>query len=221
MPKVIDSQALGLVDKALGVAGRGAQITEFEDGQLDQVLDVGPLVRRGRTPANTGGIFRMVMENVHAAGGDLTSIFVPYSLGAIGAIAPYPNPVPDDLEVWVLYCFAMRTAGAGTPDPVGMTIDGIQQGYGRDDSAVAVVSNEELCLVRMGTPQTLNGVLYQTNAGFPLQQINLRIPRFGTLGGPGSRCNMRFHSTASAACTVQMHVIIGLFPLALGQDVVA
>jgi len=42
--------------------------------------------------------------------------------------------------------------------------------------------------------------------------VNIRIPRGATLA---------FHSTSAAAAEFQMAFLLGLFPAALGQDVVA
>ena len=71
--KRIDSDALGILTKALGLTGAGSQLTELADGVVDQALDVVPIVRRGRVIGASEGLFTAIMRNVHTDAETLTT----------------------------------------------------------------------------------------------------------------------------------------------------
>ena len=111
--KKLDSDALGTLNKSLGLSGAGSPITELADGIVDQALDVGPSVRRGRTQAATEGIYIAELVNVHAAADSRTATLVPF-LPTTTAIAPYPSPMDTRFDVWLLAASVIRSAGAST-----------------------------------------------------------------------------------------------------------
>jgi len=212
MSKKVDSQALGLVNRALGLTGAGSGITEFMDGILDQNFDVGPIVRRGQTLAGTDGVFMAVADNVHAGAGDLTTVIAPFAFGT-GVIAPFPDPLPNHLDLWLLGATLQQVGGTGTVEAVvRLNFPGSLQGFGIDDSGVAVVVASSITVAFWDTIQAGPGQSFGLqNVQFPFARINLRLPRATTIS---------LSSTASALITFRFHMLLGLFPVALGQDVV-
>lgn len=208
--KRVDSDALGIISRSLGLTGTGAATTEFYDGALDQVLEVGPLVRRGRTAARTQGLFTGLMENVHAAANTQITRVTPYVLG-VGAVAPYPDPVPAQFDVWLLGAIMRQMSGTGTVSAL-LSIQYSVQGWGEDQAGAAVVRTIEMPLAFWDTLIT-EGLVFGIHAGIsgPWTSIGLRLPRVaGT--------ELQFRSTSSALSTYNCQVLLGLFPVALGQD---
>ena len=219
MAKVIDSQALEPVNKALGLAGSGDSQTELTDGIVDQVLDVRSIVRRGRTVAGTEGVFRCVLQTTHA-GSDQQAIGLnPYNPNATSApnvvVAPYPDPVPDSFEIWLLGASVVRLSGGGTLT-AGLRLNNIQQGWGIDELGDAVVSSENVIVAFWNAIQaTTTQTFATTQVREPWKRLAMRIPRHGaTPSGP----LINFFSFVTAAAVIQCVMLIGVFPVALGQD---
>ena len=112
----IDTDALRLVSSSLGIGNpSGATAaTDFDDDLLQQVLNVGGLISRGRTPFPSSGIFGANIANVHGAANELSTDFNPYRISASGLTAqsPWPDPVPDDMDVWLLGASGFTTVAA-------------------------------------------------------------------------------------------------------------
>jgi len=208
--KKVDSQALGVINEALGLTGSGAPITEFLDGQLDQVFDVNASVRRGRTFAGTTGLFQGLMRNIHTDAETLLSQVVPYDL-AVGAVAPFPVPIPRTFDLWLLSVAVRQASGGGTLGAV-LSIDYPDDAlaFGVDDSAAAVVSSlaSGLChwdaIVAQGGNFGGNSLTLEQRY-YP----NMRLRRGVTLN---------FSSTSSLTATFDCLMLLGMFPVALGQD---
>lgn len=214
----VDSDALGVLTKALGLTGPGAPVTEIPDGVLDQVLDVGPIIRRGRTQAATGGIYEALLENRHAVANDQTSTFAPYAGSTAAGIVfpPWPNPMPPQFDIWLLYACLRNIEDAGTfngaclsvtfPDPfLAWAID-------QGGAAPANPAREIVCAA-WDTLET-NVIQYGTLAGEagPLTRIGMRLPR-------GTLTLIKFHSSTNGARRLQCLLVLGVFPVSMGQDV--
>jgi len=220
MGKIIRSDYLSPLDKSLGLAGAGDSQTELADGEVVQTLDVGSIVRRGGTFAGTEGIFRMVLRTVHTGDSVESTSFQPYTPGATGVIAPYPAVVPDGFDFWLLAAFLSRVSVGGTMTRSSLRITNIQQGFGLDDSAAAVVSTETLTVAFWDS--LLGGTLansFGTNNldDLGMQKIGLRIPRKGAIASPF----IVFSCDSADAVTIDCMMLCQLLPSALGQDAVA
>ncbi len=210
MAKIVDSDALGIVNRALGLTGAGAALTEFLDGQLAQTLDVAALIRRGRTLAGTSGMFQFVLTNVHTGATTLTTTLRPYNQ-ATNVTAPFPAPVPRHFDLWYFGAQAIRLSGTGTV--VGeLVLGNIQLGIGENDSGVAVGAGG----IIMATWDSLSGAISGSNAlllsgiGAPFQGMRIRHPRSAT--------DLQWTTVSSATSSYRCQVIVGLFPAGLGQD---
>ncbi len=213
-PKRVDSDALGILNQALGLTGAGSPITELQDGVVDQGLDVAPIVRRSRTQAATDGIYTAVLRNEHGASGALSSSIRPYDVENAAEVAPYPRQMPRQFDIWILDATCRRTAGSGT------LVGGLfirypisQQGWGIDDgdSAVALLSI---------VPVAIWNIVFSTGGTLPctstshllgLQGNGIRLPRQRQLA-------LVFETDAAALATFVCDVTLGVFPVSLGQD---
>lgn len=209
--KAVDSDALGTVNLALGLSGQGAPLTEFMDGQVNQVLDVASMVRRGRTPAGLSGWYIGILQNVHSGAGTLSTSATPYAQ-TVGTRATWPNPLPAQFDAWLMGASVRRQSGSGTlTAALFLDVDDSQVGFGVDDSGVAVTIHNSQGLVFWDSQLTENVTMGLKEDGQPYQRIGLRLPRGATL---------TFTSTASALSTWKAQLILGLFPVGLGQDIV-
>ena len=216
MTQQIESQALAAIRKSLGLGGGGEQQQFLNDGSVEQVLSIGDIVRRSRTLANTAGIHFGVLENVHGAANSKTSDVNPYNAGD-SAVAPFPSTVSDSLEVWVMHSTVVRTSGAGelTFGMLTLGLPGSNQAFGEDANGnpVTIAAGAELPIAAWDGI-SVSGTAIGFNTGhLPGAGRAFRIPR-----GLGALPVLTFLSTSSASATFQCRMLIGLFPIAFGQD---
>jgi len=211
--KTVDSQALGIVNRALGLTGVGAPLTEFLDGQLDQVLDVGSLVRRGRTLAGSGGMFFGLLRNIHAAANSQVSEIQPYFPNG-AEIDPYPNRVPLGFDVWVLAATVEQLSGTGTfTGALFMDPAANSQGWGIDQAGAAVTGDRPMPLAFWDSVVAQDRTIALQEDGSPWVRIGMRLMR-----NAQSNTGLRFSSTSSALATFDCYILLGFFPIGLGQD---
>lgn len=207
--KQLDSDALGTVNRALGISGRGAQITELLDGQVDQTIGVNDHVRRGRTQTDTKGLWWGTIEHVHGAANSLETAV---TLGTITlTVPPWPTPVPEaDFDIWLIGAGLTRPSGTGTIDAALYLEPYTSQAWGTDDSDVEV---NNIAIIPLAHWDTLNTEFYtfglNAASGRVFFPINLRCKGDWAI---------RFASTSSDVITFRMAVLLGLFPVGLGQD---
>jgi len=208
----LDSGALLLVRRALGLAGPGSSETVLDDGNLSQVLDVNPIVRRSRTLAGTQGIFMAVMENDHGAGAtSLSSTVDPYAPGGLNN-APYPHPVPLPFDVWILGLAAITAGGTVTNADearFAYRTTAAMQGFSVDDGGLAV----SIAAKSFG----LGFVWDDWTNGRGMNSLTRQMSWEGALRVRRG-VSFLFTSNATNAVTIQCLVLVGLFPVALGQD---
>ncbi len=213
MTKLIDSDALGELNRSLGLTGRGSQITELMDGVVDQVVDINPAARRGRTLGPTSGIFTPTMRNVHTDAETLSTTVDPYSVGTTGAVAPYPPIMPVQFDIWLIGASVRVASGSGTLLATLSIIQGTtQQGFGLTDSGAQVLVSQAIRLAfwnATATVVTSFGVL-NTNNG-PHWRGPIRLNRNGG--------TIVFSSVSSLTATFDCQLILGVFPAGLGQDI--
>jgi len=212
----VDSDALLLVRSVLGQSGTAAPGTVLDDGRLDQVLDVNEIVRRSRTLAGTTGMFHGILEATHAAAGDLTTTIDPYN--PLAPIAPWPAPVPDGFDVWLIGGCTVRTGGTAANwvgGALSIATPAVHTAFSQDQAgaASANAANEQDYTFGIwdSLDLTLSSDIGITADGEPYIDARMRLRR-------GSR--IRFRSTAvNGAVTMICVVVVGLFPASLGQDI--
>jgi len=215
MVKRIDSDALGILTKALGLSGSGSPMTELADGVVDQALSVNEIVRRSRTLAGASGIYAASMSNVHTDAETITTSVNVYNVAA-GATSIWPVPVPEQFDAWLLGASMRRVSGTGTiTSLLAIQFPAASLGWGVDDSGVAITAVDPMGLVSWNgliTTATIDG--NRQGSGGPYIHLGIRIPR-GTGASTGT---LRFSSVSSATSTWKCNLILGLFPVSLGQD---
>jgi len=214
----ITSQSLGLVNKALGLAGTsGPGDTELMDGTVEQVLDVGPIVRRSRTPAGTGGIFRVTLRNLHSGATTVSNSWQPYESALTGLVAPYQSPMPDTFDVWLLGASLSIASGVGNISNSVLLLTNVQLGFAADSAAAAITPTTTFTLafwnfiIETGTQSF--GV---TQSAAPYKPFSMRIPRKGAIASPF----LVFESVSAGDVEADIMLLMGVFPVALGQDVI-
>ena len=216
MVKRIDSDALGVLNRSLGLSGSGSQITELEDGIVDQTLSVNEIARRGRTLADVQGLYFPTLRNEHVDAETISNSIDPYSPGTVLAVAPYPADVPAQFDLWLLGASIRNAAGTASGFSIGtlsLQVGTRSQGWGRVDDGTLVLVGQPIRLVvwnAMASDGTSFGIR-ATNRG-PHGRFGLRLPR----GGGGTTLLFRTISTVTNSVDCQM--IMGMFPAALGQD---
>lgn len=217
----IDTDALRAVLPSLGIGnpGTATRPATFDDENVQQVLDVSGLIRRGRAPVGTVGIFAFQIQLEHAGGGVDNQAFQlnPYTLAQTGGGTTgglWPNPVPDNMDVWVMSVGGRLTAGASADfdsavfdmqlEPqlnafvsnVAITAQAIPT-VAAWDSIAAVVSGNRLARVGTGEIDA---------------RIGIRVPRDAAL-------RWRSRAGTTGAVNILFTTLVGLFPAGLGQDI--
>jgi len=205
--------ALGLVDRALGLAGTGSQITELEDGLVSQVLDVSRLVARARSPI-TEGLKVAIFQNVHAGAGQVETAVDPYfSTSTPGSAPNWPVPVPIGFDVWIL-------AVSGDTSSVGNFTESIFAVLGDHAGDGAWTQNQaggaaSSSVIRFGVAHfdsalsIAGDAFVMTEQGDTIVYPQLRVPRGMTLS---------YTSESTGATTSNLFMLAGLFPVGLNTD---
>jgi len=209
----IDSQALEGLRRILGLGGSGAGaaagVTEFDDGQLQQVLDTVPVIRRGRTFAGSEGIFNASLTNNHVAVGVLASTVDPYDVDT-AVTGGYPSPVPAGFDLYLLRAFVTLSVAGRFSDGALRVV------YPFDDQAFGDAVDMDLPFGIWNAEVTLSG------ASIILGGSSLMGTTHVVQGRPlrlGRRQTLEFLSSASDALGVTCRFLMGLFPSSLGQDI--
>lgn len=216
--KELDSVALQLVNKALGLAGGGAQTTELEDGLVQQVLEVSHLIGRGRAPI-TDAIKWCVLETVHGAADDQVAAVDPYFTNSTPGSSPnWPVPVPAGFDVWFFGATGRALSGNLDDGYLGMVGDMSGEkgdmGFSQNQAGGAATNAAiRYPLQAWNNTTGLAGITFlrvladsSATAG---AYRPVRIPR-------GSTIELRLLSQGAAV--LQAYILMGIFPVGLGQD---
>lgn len=210
--KKIDSEALVLVNRILGLAGGGfQQSTELDDANLSLVFEIAEATRRARALGVTEGWFVGYMDNVHVGAGTLASTQFPYE--PVGPVNAYPGIVRPGFDVWITSVSLHRVSGSGDMDGAILEMDPTarHQGWGVNNSAAAVVADTPLEIARWsGLDSATTTIIGITGDGNAMVRTLIRVNR---------GVQLRFISDATAAATFRCALSLALFPEALGQDV--
>ena len=222
MTQEVQSSALELVNQQLGLKGRGAQNTQFEDAFVAQMFSVNSAVRRSRAIGQGGGWFYGQFEHLHVAAGAITSVWNPYATGENGAIDPFPATLPPGFDIWIdsIAHWPLVGSGAGTINSdshVSMIASTSNQGVGLDNSGAAVERNGDIPLAIWDIQLALANLVRAfvnstTNAS--RQPVKMRWPR-----GGASPSLLSFESDMDNSVTVLWDVIYCVVPIGMGQNI--
>lgn len=201
----LDSGALDLLNQILQLGRGGEQTTSLDDGNVSQVLDILPIVRRSLTFAGSSGLFYFTWENVHSAGTTESTSVNPYAVTA--GVNGFPTLVPPGFDIWLLYCTIRRSAGGGFLNTglVEMSWPSTMRGKGDTTPATTLMAVGRWTVLESTSGQSY-GV---TDQGETLLRPLVRIRR-------GVSLILRTSSTAAA--TFQMAGAVVALPAGLGQD---
>jgi len=176
------------------------------------------IARRSLASQPTGGWFVGILENNHVSDDAIISTVNVYRTGD-DTVPPWPTPVPNEFDVWWLGVCAQHASGSGglSEALVGFNPAAFTQGWGRDQAGAIVVNAPRMHFARFdaiagGATGSADPPLL-TEAGETYVSVNMRLPR-GT--------NLSFQTLSTGAATVEFKAmfVMGLFPSAMGQDVV-
>jgi len=211
----IDSDALSQVTRQLGVSGIGEGVAILDDQELRQVLDVGPAVRRGRADVANGGWFWGVLHNVHLGASALSSFINPYEADGF-ELTSYPANVDvSRFDIWIIGATLRVFSGASSITNASFFMGAPLRSlaFGKDDMAAAVTPvGGGFIMASWGNSVFADTTLtwIARREGQQFVPLNIRMPR-------GS--NLIFDSTSPGVTTYELAIIMGLFPIGLGQDV--
>jgi len=213
---LIKGNPLRLVQKLFGLGSNQlAGRTNLDDGDVTQVLSINDITRRAEV-----AWFQGVLENVHSGADDERSTLDPYNPGA-NAVAPYPAFVDETLDVWLLGVSLLQNSGTAalTGAQLTMNVPTFSLGWGVDDAGDPVTASPGFPLAifdsqdsSVAAPAGNNLVCLTAGGELPFLPVRVRLPRGGAF--------LVFDSTSSGAAEFRMLMLLGLFPVALGQDVV-
>lgn len=213
----VDSQALALVQRALGLTGPAEGEAQFEDRILQQTFDVTPVVRRSRTLAQGEGYFTAVLQNNHTGvASTITSSITPYALTS-GALDFYPDPVPREFDLWLLAFSAFTQSGSGNfaSGDLNVTMAAPNVPRALDESAGVVTPQINLAI--FPAEQSAVGGNFLAIGGDvsggarSYAQPNIRLPRNCTIA-------FRTLNVGLTSPVYNLTMLWGLFPSMLGQD---
>ena len=212
MSKQIESDALILINKQLGIAGPLQVPTFLDDANLTLIMEVTDAVRRSRALGVVQGWNIGVMQNVHAGAGSLVTVvdaYAPGTAAVAGGAGGFPPIVPSGYDVWLIGGMVTRNSGAGGLNSGGFSLDPatVNQAWGIDDMGAAVTASRSP--LQIWTSIDVFGAGLDA-AGRGYVDWRLRIAR-GT--------EFRWQSDAAAAATFQLILILGVFPEGMGQDI--
>jgi hypothetical protein len=214
----IDTDALSAVAPALGVGapGTATEDVDFDDGVLQQVLEVAPLVRRGRTIGLSTGIWTGAFVHVHAAGGAsvIGQTIDPYdpNLAQVTLSNGWPNPVPAAFDVWLMAVTCETGASGANFTSALFQISYEAAAMAMRRSAGGTINVEEVIAAWDAFQQIgaeFVGQMIDPPPNVP--QLPRRIRRGDSLVGVSSVANNM---------TVTLGFVLGLFPAGLGQDAI-
>lgn len=220
MSREVNSSALGLINRALGIAGAGSPKTELIDRDINQILDVGRFVRRSTIEWDRGyAVLRIEHE---AASLELGITADPYSTqhAVAGDFSnpPYPHPVPTGSDFW-LFGASVRldTMNVLTNAALSLVVPSptnpqVFWGLENEDATEIVnLAGSTLVLANWTADVDVAGIFNAQEAlgGRCYIPINRRIRRGVTIS---------YRSEVTAACITTCVMDVGLFPVGLGQD---
>jgi len=199
----------------------GGEGVEYDEGHASQTIPLYPDIRRrSNTLVGVDGWIYGILENVHAVADVEDSAVNPYAVGATGLVNGYPASIPEGYDIWLMAVHALRTSASGGLTAGIVTVGpGIAtQGWGLTDAGAAT---QAAMRIRLGASTALFTAMTGNSQqpfiwgdGSTVLYPRIRLPR----GGQG---DVNFQTESDAAATYQAIFVMGIFPTALGQDVLS
>lgn len=218
MSKEIDSEALVLLRKGLGIGGIGSPTTLLEEEFVSQTVDVAQFARQGLPPGN--GLFYYRMEVTTSVANPSLNLAVDVYNPTDGTLdfnlPPYPLRVPSTLDVWLIHAsMAMTLPGVFVDASLSLVTEVSKMGIGihNNDTTVATITQAAmtvpLCVWNRET--AVNGFeIAGIEGGATLQHLGIRVAR-------GSDLQVRVD--AGGINGFNWNILAALMPRSMGQDV--
>jgi len=217
MGKEIDSEALVLLRKGLGIGGVASPSTILEEDSVVQTVDVGQFARQGLPPGD--GLFYYFLRVITSVANPTLEIAVDVynpdaTLAGITG-APYPGRVSSQFDIHLIHVTmhmsntTINACNVSLQIPLDHTAISISNNDTTDAPGPFVAQNVFIAafdsVIAVGTQEMGN----LGDSGI-LQKINMRVPRGAILG---VTCD------AGGINTFNFFFLAALMPRAMGQDV--
>lgn len=214
----MEGPSLEITREVLDLEGLGAQVTEYVDGIVHQVVSLSPFVRRGRTFAPSTGIYTARLANVHTDADTLDTSIDPYNPGQNAEnFNGFPGVVPAAFDVWLCGARIVASGGTGTLGDAACGVAVGAQWMGIADNASTGVAALTLITLAVNGETAFLGSRFGTVLNtVPTYPMPMRIRR----GDSYLRLSSTNAGAGATTLTVVADLLLGLFPAALGQDAV-
>ena len=230
MTRTMNSQALALMDRILGLSGSsaGEQYTTLDDGNVQQVIDISAIARRSLTPAGSLGLYSIRLRNFHSSSAlKIDNPCDPYNFANELTISydtnAWPVPVPRGFDVWLIGASAWSDSTSKLAMmQLNLTLPSGSMAINQTstDNSLAQVGNDIAVqqLVRWSTvlgydvgKVVSDMFTWLDAAGNSYQSFNTRLVQGTTL----NFISIASSTTVKATC----ELLVGIFPEGLGQDI--
>jgi len=217
--KDINSEALVLLRKSLGMAGTAGPDTLLDEDFVAQSLDIARFARQGLAPGS--GLFYFVMTVVTSVGNPNLTILIPDIYeprsGALDlSLPPYPSTVPTGFDIYLIGCSLSLSNTTLANAAFSVTSDQFSMGVGvnNNDTTVEVLTQAGRT-IPMASWDTVVSV-----AGSELATLGASGKVWTKLGTRLQRgSGLFFNFAAGGANQGNLVILASLQPTALGQDV--
>lgn len=221
----IDSEALVLLNKGLGIggsgqkAGVGGAATTLEDDSVIQVIDITGSARQGLSPAT--GLFYYIMQITTSVANPNLTVTIADLYEAVDAAAgdlnlpPFPVKVSSNFDIWLLQASVFMATTTFVDAALQMLTPQSATGY-------AIHNND-------GTNEVLPAGGHAFGIAMWDGQIVVGGSEFGTLGGEHAiqmlnqrtvrGAGLKFRADNGGIGVTTLAILAALMPKAMGQDV--
>ena len=198
MTQKVQSAALTFLQKALGLAGGGAQSTDLHDESVQLVQDVGQIASAALPGTQDRGFFVISMSHSHAGAGTLADQVDPY-LGA-NRSSDLSLSIPQDFDIWIHSVGVLSSTAAFSGASCALTLASAQTLFIFDGGTVNFLIPLGAWI---GTDMVDNGNSeFYPNSANDHQFAPFRLPRQAMTGA-----GLVTRSEATGACVMQFNLM--------------
>lgn len=210
----IDGGDFTALHRSSDIGGTGV---EFDERAATQTIPLYPEIRRRSKPLFAADAWmQVILENVHSGADAEQSVVDPYNAGDAAANG-FPAAVQEGFDIWLLAFQGIRSVGVGDITAAAVVVaPGIGTfAIGIDDQgaplAVAGSLNALGISTALESASTLIPAVLTWAGGETILYPKLRLPR-------GAR--IFFMTDSAGAAEFQAILTMGIFPMAMGQDII-
>lgn len=213
-----DSPGLRSLRTILQTSRGPPQFVDLQDEILQQGIDVFPVIRRDLTLAQSSGIFTASLLNTHVGSDTIVTDVNPYSPGTTFVAPEYPDPLPENVDVYLLDAQAETSTGSGDFGGgfFGLISNGTAMAWRNVANEISVINVLQYWNIEATRGNRV--VLYDQEANVAIYNSRgagaIRISRHADM-------RIRFETVKAGvgAASYLLSMLLGVFPKTLGQDV--